>query len=330
MLLLTLFTLPAADVKAIPPHAIVESCSVVVKLFGAGAGNLDSYGSGILISDSGHVVTVWNHLVNTGYLTAVTSDGRRYQLDVVGTSAAHDLAVLKLVTHGDQRFQFVDRAAEVRPEVGSEVRAFSNMFHVAAGNERVSVVHGIIAADAVLTAGFGRWKLPIRSRVLILDAITNNSGAAGGLLTDIRGTAIGMLGRELRHDDSGTWVNYAVPFALLNPVIDTILSGGSLQQETEERVIAPLSDRQLTSNWGLTLLPDVLEETPAYIDRVISESVSAKAGFRRGDLVVLVDDEVIQTSSQLKTCLAKIRSGLRINIIVNRDGALESIQTRVP
>lgn len=303
---------------------------MVVKLFGAGAGNLDSYGSGILISDSGHVVTVWNHLVNTGYLTAVTSDGRRYQLDVVGTSAAHDLAVLKLVTHGDQRFQFVDRAAEVRPEVGSEVRAFSNMFHVAAGNERVSVVHGIIAADAVLTAGFGRWKLPIRSRVLILDAITNNSGAAGGLLTDIRGTAIGMLGRELRHDDSGTWVNYAVPFALLNPVIDTILSGGSLQQETEERVIAPLSDRQLTSNWGLTLLPDVLEETPAYIDRVISESVSAKAGFRRGDLVVLVDDEVIQTSSQLKTCLAKIRSGLRINIIVNRDGALESIQTRVP
>ncbi|MCH2200550.1 MAG: S1C family serine protease [Fuerstiella sp.] len=330
MLLSALLILPVANANVSRSDAIVESCSVVVKLFGAGVGNLDSYGSGILISDSGHVVTVWNHLINTGYLTAVTSSGHRYQLDVVGTSAAHDLAVLKLITHGEERFGFVDRAAAAKPEVGSEVRAFSNMFHVATGNEPVSVVHGIVAADAVLAAGFGRWKLPIRSSVLILDAITNNSGAAGGLLTDVDGTVIGMLGRELRHDDSGTWVNYAVPFATLNPVIDAILSGGSLEEEVDEPVTRPLSDRDLTSKWGMTLLPEVLEETPAYIDRVISDSVSAKAGLRRGDLVVLVNDEVIQTSSQFRTQLAKIRSGLRLTITVNRDGALESIQIRVP
>lgn len=329
-LVLVLLTLATAHGDVNPPEIIAGSSRCVVKLFGAGAGNLDSYGSGTLISEDGHVVTVWNHLINTGYLTAVTSDGRRFQLDVVGTSAAHDLAVLKLNATDGQRFPCIDRATAEKPDVGSAVRAFSNMFHVAAGNEPVSVVHGIIAVETKLAAGFGRWKLPLKSKVLILDAITNNSGAAGGLLTHVDGAPIGLLGRELRHDDSGTWVNYAVPFETLNPVIDRILSGESVDADVDETPAPPISDRQLTSAWGMTLLPEVLRETPAYIDRVIPESAAATAGLRRGDLVVLVNDDVIQTSRDLRSRLAAIRSGLSVTITVNRDGALESIEMRVP
>ena len=309
---------------------IPESCSVVVKLFGAGVGNLDSYGSGTLISEEGHVITVWNHLINSGYLTAVTSDGQRFQLDVIGTSAAHDLAVLKLHSDNNERFPFIDRSEAARPPSGTEVRAFSNMFHVATGNEPVSVVHGIIAAEAKLAAGFGRWKLPLKTPVLILDAITNNSGAAGGLLADAAGTPIGLLGRELRHDDSGTWVNYAVPFETLNPVIDTILSGGSVDRDATASKTPPISDRQLTAAWGLTLLPAVLKETPAYIDRVVPRSAAAEAGLQRGDLVVLVNDDVIQTSRDFRSRLAEIRSGLKVTITINRNGGLESIRMRVP
>ena len=311
-------------------NTIPKSCSVIVKLFGAGVGNLDSYGSGTLISEQGHVITVWNHLVNSGYLTAVISDGRRFQLDVIGTSAVHDLAVLKLQGDGTERFPFINRSETAKPASGTEVRAFSNLFHVATGNEPVSVVHGIIAAEAKLTAGFGRWKLPLKTPVLILDAITNNSGAAGGLLADAAGTPIGLLGRELRHNDSGTWVNYAVPFETLNPVIDTILSGQSVDRDPTASNTPPISDRQLTSAWGLTLLPEVLKETPAYIDRVVPQSPAAEAGLLRGDLVVLVNDDVIQTSRDLRHRLAEIRRGLKITITIDRNGVLKAIPMRVP
>ena len=309
---------------------IPKSCDTVVKLFGAGLGTLDSYGSGTLISEDGHVITVWNHLINTGYLTAVTSDGRRFQLDVIGTSAAHDLAVLRLVTTEDDRFPFVDRMAAISPPPGSPVLAFSNMFRVATGNEPVSVVHGIVAAESKLQAGLGRWKLPLTSQVLILDAITNNSGAAGGLLTDDSGQPIGILGRELLHDESGTWVNYAVPFATLNPVIDTILSGGSVESESTRQPVDPVSDTKLTSSWGFTLLPDVLNKTPAWIDRVIPDSTAARAGLKRGDLVVLLDESVVRTARELRTQFAEIRSGQPVTIIVNRDGGLETIRLRAP
>jgi len=312
--------------------SVHESCSTVVKLFGAGIGNLDTYGSGTLISADGHLITVWNHLINSGYLTAVTSDGRRYQLDVIGTSAAHDLAVLRLRADDGDTFPFVDRsqAATDAVDVGSPVRAFSNMFHVATGNEPVSVVHGIIAAKAPLVAGFGRWKLPLKSDMLILDAITNNSGAAGGLLTDSSGQPLGMLGRELVHDETGTWVNYAVPLTTLNPVIDTLLTGGNVKDNVAKTETAPVSDRELTSIWGITLLPEVLRETPAWIDRIVPESTADKGGLRRGDLVVLVNNDVIQSGSGFRRRLATIRSGQRVTIIVNRRGALETIELRAP
>ena len=311
-------------------QSIADSSGTVVKLFGAGLGHLDAYGSGTIISADGHVVTVWNHLINTSYLTAVTTDGLRYRLDVVGTSAAHDVAVLKLNTAESEQFPHINRVTTFKPDAGSQILAFSNMFQVAAGNEPVSVVHGIIAAEAKLEAGFGRWKFPLRSKVLILDAVTNNSGAAGGLLTDVKGTPVGLLGRELRHNDSGTWVNYAVPFETLNPVIDAILAGRSVDQNDKETAVLQISDRQLTSAWGMTLLPKVLRETPAYIDRVIPGSAADKAGLRRGDLVVLLNDDVIQTSTKLRNYLAQIRSGFRVTITVNRNGALQSVQMRVP
>ena len=307
-----------------------ESSETVVKLFGAGLGELDSYGSGILISADGHLITVWNHLVNTGYLTAVTSDGRRFPVDIAGTSSDHDIAVLRLVAPEGDRFSFVDRSTAVTPLIGSQVLAWSNMFRVAVGNEPVSVVHGIVAANSELEAGFGRWKLPLTSPVLILDAITNNSGAAGGLLTDKSGTPVGMLGRELVHDESDTWVNYAVPFSTLNPVIDTILSGGNVESESTRQPVEPISDRQLTAAWGLTLLPEVLNETPAWIDRVIPDSAADQAGLKRGDQVVLVDDAVVRRAQELRTLLAEIRSGQPVTIMVNRDGALVAAVLRAP
>jgi serine protease Do len=323
------FPMPVhADIK--PARNIAEPIDIVVKLFGAGVGNLDSYGSGTLISADGHVVTVWNHLINTGYLTAVTADGRRFQTEVVGTSAAHDVAVLQLQHDAGEQFPFADLATAVKPASGTEVFAFSNMFHVATGNEAVSVVHGIISAETQLSAGLGRWEFPLKDRVLIIDAITNNSGAAGGLLTDVTGRPVGLLGRELRHTESGTWVNYAVPFETLSPVIKTILKGDTIEQESEAGTEILLSDRQLTAAWGMTLLPEVIRESPAYIDRVVPNSAAAKAGFRRGDLVVLIDSAVVQTSRRFRTLLADIRSGLSVSITVNRNGILVPLEMRAP
>ncbi|MCP4507508.1 MAG: hypothetical protein GY826_14095, partial [Fuerstiella sp.] len=45
----------ANSAREVEYPAVRAGQQVVVKLFGAGVGTLDSYGSGILISDDGHV-----------------------------------------------------------------------------------------------------------------------------------------------------------------------------------------------------------------------------------------------------------------------------------
>ena len=305
---------------------------VIVKLFGAGAGSLDSYGTGTLVSPDGHVITVWNHLVSTGFLTAVTSDGRKFAADVVGTSAEHDLALLKLKSEPGDSFSCIDLSKAIDLAPGTPVLAFSNMFHVATGNEPVSLVHGVIAAKIPLEATQGRWKFPLKSPVWLVDAITNNSGAAGGLLTDSQGAPVGLIGREIRHAASRTWVNYAVPLTTLKPVIETLLAGKKLESPAKDAsaAVAMISDQELTSKFGLTMLPNVVERTPAWIDSVVKDSIAAKSGLRRGDLIVLVDDAVITSVTDFQQQLATFRSGDRVSLTINREQQLLPVELQIP
>ena len=304
----------------------------IVKLFGAGGGSLDSYGTGTLVSGDGHVVTVWNHLISTGYLTAVTADGRKFTVDVVGTSTEYDLALLKLSSEPGDSFSYIDLSKARNPEPGTPVLAFSNMFHVATGNEPVSLVHGVIAAKIPLEATQGRWKFPLKSPVWLVDAITNNSGAAGGLLTDTEGTPIGLIGREIRHSASRTWVNYAVPLTTLKPVIETLLSGKKVDSRPKDAdANAPmLSDQQLTARFGLTMLPNVVERTPAWIDTVAKDSIAAKCGLQRGDLIVLVNDAVITSVTDFQQQLAAFRSGEKVALTINREQQLLPVDLQIP
>ncbi len=339
LLLLTLAAATLASATAQQPQtvpqgvdsAIQSSQQVIVKLFGAGVGTLDSYGSGILVSESGHLITVWNHLVNSGYLNAVVFDGRRFTVKVIGTSQQHDLALLKLDCDENETFPFADWNMPNNVAAGDSVMAFSNVYHVATGNEPVSVIHGVLACETPLEAGFGRWKFPVKAPVYVIDAVTNNSGAAGGLLTTSDGQPAGMLGRELRHSETDMWVNYAVPWNVLRPAINDLINGRrvtSNESETDRRKM--ISERRLTSDFGFTLLPSVLKKTPAYIDRVIPKSLADKAGLQRGDLVLMANDRVVQSIDDLRAALAGYRKGQAVSLTVNRNDRLEGVSFRMP
>ncbi len=301
--------------------------SIVVKLFGAGGGNLDSYGTGIIVSPQGHVLTVASHLITAGSLTAVTADGQRLDAETTGTNLPTDTAVLQLKLPEGQTLPFLDLQTAIEAAPGTPVLAFSNMFRVAAGNEPVSVVHGVLAASVPLEAAQGRWDFPLQTPVWIIDAVTNNSGAAGGLLTDRQGRPLGLLGREVRHRASRTWVNYAVPFTTLAPVVEQLLQGTSSRVITENmQTITPLTDRQLTAGFGLTMMPKFLPRTPAYIDNVTAGSMAAAAGLRRGDLIVLIGDNVITDVHDVGRQIAGYRPGQQISITVNRSDELITVE----
>ena len=134
---------------------------------------LEGYQSGFLISEQGHILTVWSYVLDTDYITVTLDDGRKFQGEIVGADPRLEIAVLKIETDGLQHFKLGD-VVGVNP--GSRILAFSNLFKIATGDEPNSVLHGIVAATTPLNARRGRFKTTYKGPVYILDAITNNPG----------------------------------------------------------------------------------------------------------------------------------------------------------
>ena len=196
----------------------------------------------MLISAKGHVLTVWSYVLDADEVTVVLDDGRRFTAQHVAADPLTEIAVLKF-DPGDDEVPHFDLSAAATAEPGARVLAFSNLFGIAAGDEPVSMLHGVVSAVAPLEARRGAFATNYRGDVYVVDAAANNPGAAGGALTDSQGRLLGMLGKELRSNLTGTWLNYALPVAAFAPTVDDILAGRFTPAELTEvdRPANPLS-----------------------------------------------------------------------------------------
>ena len=145
--------------------------------------------------------------------------------------------------------------------------AFSNLFGIAVGDEPASVLHGTVAAISQLAARRGAFQSIYRGPVYIVDAMTNNPGAAGGILTDREGRLAGLLGKELRNALDNTWLNYAIPISQLTSSIDDMLAGRNPPRRSDESAKKPANPHSLTE-LGIRLVPDVLAKTPPFVDQL--------------------------------------------------------------
>jgi serine protease Do len=175
---------------------------------------------------------------------------------------------------------------------GSKVLAFSNLFGIALGNEPASVLHGVVAAKTDLAARRGAFETNYRGPAYILDAMTNNPGAAGGALTDRHGRLAGFLGKELRSSATNLWLNYAIPIGELQPIVDQIVAGKFRPAKREDGQKKPKEAHSLAT-LGLRLVPDFLPRTPPFVEGVKSRGVAAKAGLRTDDLILFLNGRVV-------------------------------------
>src|SRR5260221_194208 len=69
----------------------------MVKVYGSGGfRGLPAYGTGILISPKGHILTSANHLLDTQDLRVHLGDGTRYHAKVVVIEPVLDAAIIRL------------------------------------------------------------------------------------------------------------------------------------------------------------------------------------------------------------------------------------------
>lgn len=301
----------------------------VVKIFGAGGRkNLYAYGSGFLVSPDGHIVTVWSHILDGDAVTVVLDDGRRFTGRILGAEPPLDLAVIKIDAEDLPYFDLARDVGQAGP--GTTVLALSNVFKVATGDEPVSVIHGVIAARTNLSASRGVFEAPYSGPIYVVDSVTNNSGAAGGILVSRDGRLLGMLGKELRNNVTHTWLNYVVPIEQLRPAIEEIVTGKFRPRSSPDAEEAVATARYQPRDFGLVMVPNVVSRTPAYVDRVIPGSAAEQAGLQTDDLVVFLNDQVVSSSRVLLEAIGRLEPGDPLTIVVRRGDKLETFQMTAP
>jgi serine protease Do len=307
----------------------------VVKIFGAGGGQkLHAYGSGFLVSPNGHIVTVWSHILDGDTVNVVLHDGRRYHGKVLGAEPPLDMAVLKIEAENLPYFDLSEAPSSggsVSP--GTRVLAFSNAFKVATGDEPVTVMHGVISAKTSLAARRGSFESPYTGPVYVVDAITNNSGAAGGVLTTRDGRLLGMLGKELRNTQTNTWLNYVMPISELKETIEQIVTGNFSKRRNPDHEDSPgkMRPRRYDAvDFGIVTIPDVLNRTPAYIDRILPGSQAEKVGLLPNDLILFAGDNLVQSCKLLREDLGRLEANDVLKIVVRRGDTLISVEVVAP
>jgi serine protease Do len=317
--------------------AVVDKVnSKLVKLFGSGGyQGLASYGSGVIVSPDGYILTVASHILDTPDLLVHLSDGRRFHAKTIANEPILDVALIKIAARDLDYFD-VSQAAE-RPvaETGSGILAFSNQFKIAEREEPMSVQRGVIAAYSKLPLRRGIFEAPFSGDVYTIDAITNNPGAGGGVITTRKGELLGLIGKELRNNLTDTWINYAMP-------IQATAKGKRGDQEVTVSIVeivekkeqyAPIDKgpkKQGQGGYhGIILVPNVVERTPPYVEGVEPKSPAAQAGLKPDDLIVYVDGEQVGSINHFRDIVDKAAPGTEFKIEVRRGDRLQTFAIKL-
>ena len=312
----------------------------MVKVWGSGGlHGLPAFGTGIVVSPDGYILTANTQLLDTRDLRVHLWDGSKYHGEVVAQEPELDIALIKIGNDKDKvedlpYFDLAEAAKRPPVDVGAGVLAFSNAFEIATRDDPVSVQHAVVTAFAKLQGRNGFYEMPFTGKVYMVDAVTNNPGAAGGALTTRKGELIGVIGRGLKNELTGTWMNYSIP----------VSAAVQVKQPDGKTATASMIDLLLRKNkytkinpdskpgegyaayTGIVLVAEPVDITPPYIEDVIPGSPAAAAGLKSDDLIVYVGGVSVKTIDAYKELIKHYPPNQKIQLEVRRGDMLTTIE----
>jgi|GEM_PF-80926 len=293
--------------------------SRVVKIYGAKVGQTPGYCSGLLVGDSGEILTANGTQLNGTRTRVVLADGTSHIASTIRRSRSKQLALLKIEMETPQFFDLQSNANGFKCQ---QVLAISNLFKIAGRTDPSSVMLGVVSLQTKLEAKRGNRPFPYEGDVLLLDCISSNPGAPGGAVVDAKsGKLVGMIGPNSESRSSGTKLNYAIPV--------NVLRSFTLGQQPNEVARAVVHENSAKPFLGIRLFRIGGKKSPAYVDRVQRNSPAAKARLRPDDVVLGMGDERIRTIEDYDSVFEKLVPGQRVELAIKRGAKLMTIPLEV-
>lgn len=257
-------------------------------------------GSGIILSSDGYIVT--NHHVIDGAkdISVTLNTGDEYPASLVGADAKTDLAVIKIsasdltvATLGDSSACSAgELAVAIGNPLGQELAGTVTVGVISAVNRTIQTDDGtqvgLLQTDAAI-----------------------NPGNSGGALVNGYGEVIGI--NTMKFSGSGVeGIGFAIPINTAKPIIADLISNGYVKG----RPLIGISIREISPELA------AVNDMPAglYVAEVSKGSAADKAGIKKGDIIVAVQDKIVESTKEINDIRDKYSAGDTIKIEVSRDG----------
>ena len=292
-------------------HAVVHVKNVSVRtvsdpimefFYGARGGQQQEQigtGSGVIISQDGYIVTN-NHVVKGASDLEVTlNNNKSYKAKLIGTDSKMDIALLKI--DADVKLPYTTFADSDQVKVGEWVLAVGNPYNLTS-----TVTAGIVSAKARNLENNG-----LQSFIQTDAAV--NPGNSGGALVNTRGELIGI--NTMISSPTGSYAGYsfAIPSNITRKIIEDIMEFGNVQ-----RGILGVEGGELNSKASKEL--GINDTEGFYINKVTKNSGAEKAGLRSGDIIKKLDNQQVNTFSELSGYINTKRPNDKVQVTFTRDG----------
>lgn len=257
-------------------------------------------GSGVIISEDGYIVTN-NHVIKDASEIEITLNNKKsYKAKLIGTDSKMDIALLKI--DATEKLPYTTFGDSDHIKIGEWVLAVGNPYNLTS-----TVTAGIVSAKA---RNLGPVAQSDIQSFIQTDAAVN-PGNSGGALVNTNGELIGI--NTMISSMTGSYVGYsfAVPSNITKKIIEDIMEYGNVQ-----RGILGVQGGELNSVASKEL--GVTETQGFYVNDVTKNSGSEKAGIKKGDIIIKVDNTTISSFAELSGYINTKRPNDVVNVTLLR------------
>lgn len=267
----------------------------------------ESAGSGIIIGEQNNellIITNYHVIEGADTLTVTFTDEKSVDVNVKGTDADRDLAVVAASLDDiDSDTKTAIKTATLGSsddlQVGEEVVAIGN----ALGYGQ-SVTNGIVSAKDREIDGYNGKLIQTNAAI--------NPGNSGGALLNSKGEVVGINCAKI-NDESVEGMGYAIPISDVSDIIKNLMS-----QETKEKV-----DQSERGSLGIQVM-DIDSSTAEqyqmpegiYVRGFTEGSKAEDAGLKKGYIITAIDGTGVTSANELESELSYHKAGDTVTLTV--------------
>ena len=306
------------SVSNLPPEGgislqeIYEKNIPTVVSIRARIGNRDTTGTGVIISDTGYIVTNSHVVTNSQAISVQLTDDRVFPAELVGQDPISDLAVLFIDASGLTEAEFGDSSAL---RVGDAVAAIGDPLGI---DLRGTMTDGIVSAiNRDVTAG-GRTLTLIQTNAAL------NSGNSGGPLINCFGQVVGINAMKIGTftDKSGVeGLGFAIPSTTVKDIVDQIISQGYVSGRPALGIRGESLSNFYQHYYGL----------PAglFITELDAGGPAQAAGLSLGDILLGIDSNRIYSMEDMNRALYAYNVGDTVKLTVFSAGQQYAVELKL-